>query len=47
MLEHKKKLAEPIFPMRLLKNRVLVGMLLYVCSFPSAPLSSPYPYFSL
>jgi hypothetical protein len=27
-IERKKKMAEPIFPMMLLKNRVLAGMLL-------------------
>lgn len=30
ILEAKKKIQEPIFPMRLLKNRILAGMLLYV-----------------
>jgi hypothetical protein len=30
MLEVKKMIQEPIFPIRLLKNRILAGMLLYV-----------------
>jgi hypothetical protein len=30
MLEKKKKVKEPIFPMRLLKSRMLTGMFLYV-----------------
>jgi len=29
-LERKTKVQEPIFPMRLLKDRVVAGMLLYV-----------------
>jgi len=32
--------AEPIFPMRLLKGRVLVGMLLFVCPSLSPLLNS-------